>query len=139
MTEERESDKKVSDSPGITAGGDVTFGDVSGQVAIGKNITQTQTLPISDKKELLDSLIEFQKEIAKLGLPADELSIVNGDVTAAIKEAKKEEPDPSKIKSRFEGAIDTIKGVGKVIEKVSESETTKKILKILGIGLSILL
>lgn len=137
MTEERESDKKVIGGPGITAGGDVTFGNVSGQVAIGENITQT--LSISDKKELLDSLIEFQKEIDKLGLPADELSTVNGDVTAAIKEAKKEEPDPSKIKSRFEGAIETIKGVGEVIEKVSESKTTKRILKILGIGLSILL
>lgn len=136
MTEERESDKKVIGGPGITAGGNVTIGDVSGSVAIGKNITQLTT---SDKKELLDSLIEFQKGIDKLGLPADELSTVDGDVTAAIKEAKKEEPDPSKIKSRFEGAIDTIKGVGKVIEKVSESETTKKILKILGIGLSILL
>ncbi|MGB2727757.1 MAG: hypothetical protein WBD09_04690 [Halobacteriota archaeon] len=136
MPEERESDKKVSGGSGITAGGDVTFGDVSGQVAIGENITQLST---SDKKELLDSLIEFQKEIDKLGLPADELSTVNGDVTAAIKEAKKEEPDPSKIKSRFEGAIETIKGVGEVIEKVSESEKTKKILKILGIGLSILL
>ena len=136
MTEERESDKKVIGGPGITAGGNVTFGDVSGRVAIGENITQLST---SDKKELLDSLIEFQKEIAKLGLPADELSTVNGDVTATINEAKKEEPDPSEIKSRFEGAIETIKGVGKVIEKVSESETTKRILKILGMGLSILL
>jgi hypothetical protein len=136
MTEERESDKKVIGGPGITADGNVTIGDVSGSVVIGKNIIQLST---SDKKELMDSLIEFQREIAKLGLPADELSTVNGDVTAAIKEAKKEEPDPSKIKSRFEGAIETIKGVGKVIEKVSESETTKRILKILGIGLSILL
>ena len=136
MTEEWESDKKVIGGPGITAGGNVTIGDVSGSVAIGKNITQLST---SDKKELLNSLIEFQKEIAKLCLPADELSTVNGDVTAAIKEAKKEEPDPSKIRSGFEGAIETIKGVGKVIEKVSESETTKRILKILGIGLSILL
>lgn len=87
MTEERESDKKVIGGPGITAGGNVTFGDVSGRVAIGENITQLST---SDKKELLDSLIEFQKEIAKLGLPADELSTVNGDVTATINEAKKE-------------------------------------------------
>ena len=137
MTEEQELDKKVIGGPGITAGGNVTFGNVSGQVAIGRNITQT--LSTSDKKELLDSLIEFQKEIDKLGLPADELSTVNRNVTAAINEAKREEPDPSKIKSKFEGAIKTIKGVGKVIEKVSESKTTEKILKILGIGLSILL
>jgi len=139
MTEEKESGKKVVGGPGITAGGNVTITGGSGQVAVGSNITQTQTLSTFDKQELLNSLIEFQKEIVKLGLPTDELSIVNGDVTAAIKEAKKEEPDPSKIKSRFEGAIDTIKGVGKAIKKVSESETTKKILKILGIGLPILL
>ncbi len=92
---------------GITAGGDVTFGDVSGQVAIGQNITQTQTLSASDKKELLDCLIQFQKEAIKLGIPEDELSTVNGDLKAAIKEAEKEKPDPSKIKSRFEGALDT--------------------------------
>ena len=35
--------KKIKGGIGITAGGDVTFGDVSGQVAIGKNITQTQS------------------------------------------------------------------------------------------------
>lgn len=139
MTEEKESNKKVIGGPGITAGGNVTISGGSGQVAIGKNIIQTQTLSTFDKQELLNCLIAFQKEIAELDLPGDELSIVKGDVTAAIKEAKKEEPDPSKIKSRFESAIGTIKGVEEAIKKVSELETTKKIMKILGIGLSILL
>ncbi|RZN37039.1 MAG: hypothetical protein EFT35_07075 [Methanophagales archaeon ANME-1-THS] len=105
MTEEKESNKKVIGGPGITAGGNVTISGGSGQVAIGKNIIQTQTLSTFDKQELLNCLIAFQKEIAELDLPGDELSIVKGDVTAAIKEAKKEEPDPSKIKSRFESAI----------------------------------
>lgn len=139
MTEENEPGKKVSGWPGITAGGDVNIKDVTGQVAVGDHIEQVQTLSTLDKQELLNSLIAFQKEIAKLGLPADELSIVNGDVNAAIIEAKKEEPDPSKITSMFESAIGTIKGVGEAIKKVSESQTTKRILKILGIGLSILL
>ncbi len=55
------SKKKVVGGTGITAGGDVSIGDVSCQVAIGENITQTQTLSASDKKELLDCLIRFQK------------------------------------------------------------------------------
>ena len=132
--------KKKAGSAGITAGGDVTIG---GHAAIGENITQNIThtdISTSDKKELFDSLIQFQKEIAKLCLPTDDLSTINGDINAAIKEAKKEEPDLPKIKSRFEGAIETIKDVGEVIEKVSKWEWTKKILKILGkVGLSILL
>lgn len=135
MTEEEETDKKVIGGSGITAGGNVTFGDVSGQVAIGKNITQLST---SGKKELLDSLIEFQKEIAKLGLPADELSIVNGDLTAAIKEAKTQEPDPSKIKSRFERIFSAIKDAGRSIKDISELyEPAKKIVKLVGMSLLI--
>ncbi len=134
------SKKKIIGGTGITSGGDVHISDVSGQVAIGDNITQTQTLSSSDKEELRESLVQFQKEIAKLGLPADDLNSVNGDLTAAVKEAKKEEPDPSKIKSRFEGALDTIKDVGDTIEKVSKWEWTKKIISIIGkVGLSILI
>jgi hypothetical protein len=134
------SKKRIVGGTGITAGGDVHISDVSGQVAVGQNITQTQTLSALDKKELLDCLIQFQKEAAKLGIPEEELSTVNGDLNAAIKEAKKEEPDTSKIKSRFESAIDTVKEVGDTIEKVSKWEWTGKILKILGkLGLSILL
>jgi len=116
------------------------YGDVSGQIALGKGITQTKTLSTSDKKELLDSLVEFQKEIAKLGLPVDDLSIVNCDVNAAIKEAKKEKPDSSKIMTRFEGALGTIKDVGDTFEKVSKWEWTGKIITILGkLGPTILL
>jgi len=40
MLGEKESDKKVIDGTGITAGENVIFGNVSGQVAIGENITQ---------------------------------------------------------------------------------------------------
>ena len=42
--------QKIKGSSGITAGGNVTFGDVSGQVAIGENITQTQNLSSSDRR-----------------------------------------------------------------------------------------
>ena len=134
------SKQNIVGGTGITAGGNVNFGDVSGQVAIGKNITQTQTLSSLDKKELRDSLVQFQKEIAKLNLPADTMAVVNGDVTAAIKESEKEKPDPSKIKSRFEGALDTVKEVGDTIDKVSKWEWTGKVIKLLGkLGLTILL
>ncbi len=134
------SKKKTVGGTGITAGGDVTFGDVSGQFAAGENITQTQTLSALDKKELLDCLIQFQKETVKLGIPEDDMAIVNGDLNAAIKEAKKEEPDTSKIKNRFQNTIDTMKEVGDTIEKASKWEWTGKILKILGkLGLSIVL
>ena len=134
------SKKKITGGTGITAGEDVSFGDISGQVAIGENITQTQKLSDSDKMDLLENLIRFQKGIAKLDLPKDETSIINGDVIAAIKETKKENPDASKIKSRFEGAIENIKQVGNTIETVSKWEWTGKIVKILGkLGFSILL
>ncbi len=129
---------KIANAGGISAG---DISGVSGQVAVGINITQTKTvstLPTSDKKELLDSLNEFRKELPKLGLPPDEQSIVSGKVTETIKEAEKEKPDLSKIKSTYASALETIKGVGGVIEKVAASETTKKILKILGLGLSLL-
>jgi len=132
------SKQNIVGGTGITSGGNVNFGDVNGQVAIGKNITQTQTLSSLDKKELRDSLVQFQKEIAKLNLPTDTIAVVNGDVTAAIKESEKEKPDPSKIKSRFEGALDTVKEVGDTIDKVSKWEWTGKVIKILGkLGLMI--
>lgn len=134
-------DKKiVKGGTGVTAGGDVTFSDVTGQVAVGKNITQAQTLSPLDKKELRDCLVQFQKEINKLGLPANTLNTVNGDITVAITEVEKEKPDPSKIKNRFQGAIDTMKDMGDTIEKVSKWTWTEKVIKILGkLGLSILL
>jgi hypothetical protein len=134
------SKKIITGGTGITAGGDVTIGDVSGQVAIGENIPQTQTLSSSDKKDLLNSLIEFRKEIARLDISDDEKSTINGDINAAIREAEKEKPDPSKIKSRFEGALDTVNEVGDTIEKVSGWEWTKKVISTLGkLGLSILI
>lgn len=113
----------------------------SSQVAIGIKIEQIQTvstLSTSDKKELMESLIEFRKEIPTLGLPPDEQSIIHGKVTETIKEVEKEKSDLPKIKSLYTGTLEAIKGVGGAIEKVAKSETTKKILKILGFGLSIL-
>ena len=52
--------KKVEGDSEISAGGNVIFGDISGQMAIGKNITQTQTILDADKKELYENLIKFK-------------------------------------------------------------------------------
>ena len=60
MTEEQESDKKVSGGPGITTTGNVSISGVRAQVAIGENITQTQ-ISQTDLKDLRDSLLELQK------------------------------------------------------------------------------
>ena len=44
MPEKYESDNKVAGGPGITAGGDVSISDVSGQVAIGEHIHQSNLI-----------------------------------------------------------------------------------------------
>ena len=142
MDEEHETDKKVVGGPGITASGDVTFGDVSGQVAIGEHIEQIQSISIeqTDLEELRKSLLAFQKEIAHLGLSSEDQSIVNGDISAALKEAKKDKPVLSKVKEKFESAINTVKEAGKTIQDLSELyEPANKIAKLIGMSLSLLL
>ena len=142
--ESQEGSHKSDTSTNITIG---NISGVSGQVAIGEKIKQNQikqiqtiTLSASDKKVLLDSMEQFQKEIAILGLPKDELQDINNDVDTAIREVKKDEPNYSKVKKRFEGVIETVKDVGDTIEKVSTWEWTGKIVQILGkLGLAIAL
>jgi regulator of replication initiation timing len=91
-------------------------------------------------KELFDNLQQFQKEIGSMNLPTDEAENVKSNVNLAIKEAQKPQPDPKKIQSKFQGAIDTVKEVGDTIQTVSKWDWTQKILSILGkIGLKILL
>jgi hypothetical protein len=125
---------------GVVSGRDVTFGHVLGQVAIGENITQTQNLSKEDKSDLCESLVQFQKDAAKLNLPPDEAANVNSNINLAVREALKDQPDPVKIQGKLQGAIETIKEVGDTIETVSKWEWTKKILTILGrIGLKIIL
>jgi hypothetical protein len=138
MTEERESEK-VSGGPGITAGGDVSFGDVSGQVAIGEHISQTRSTGSADIAELRKSLLDFQKGLAKLDLSKEDESIVNGDISAAIKESNKEKPKLSMIKERFESAINIIKESGKAMQNISELyEPAKKLAPLMGLGIAIL-
>lgn len=52
--------KKVVGGAGITAGGDVNIGDVSGQVAIGESITQV----ITDETKVRENIIrELEKKL----------------------------------------------------------------------------
>jgi len=139
MTEEQESDKKVSGGSGITTTGDVHISVGSGQLGIGKGFTQTQ-ISQTDLKDLRDTLLELQKGVPELDLTPEDQSIVNGEIRAAIKEAKKDKPVVSKIKERFVSIIGTVKDAGKSIKDISELyEAAKKIAPILGIGLEVLL
>lgn len=57
--------KKITGGIGITAGEDVVFGDISGQVVIGGNITQVQA--IDNKREKLEGyLIEHSKHLVEV-------------------------------------------------------------------------
>jgi len=130
---EEESGKKVIGGPGMTAGGNVSISGGSGQVAIGENITQTQ-ISQTDLKDLLDSLYKFQKGVPELDLSPEDQTIVNGEISAAIKEAKKDKPVLSKIKERFVSVISTVKDAGKSIKDISELyEAAEKIAKLVGL------
>jgi len=137
MTEEHES-KIVSGRSGINVGGNVSIGDVSGQVAIGDNISLTK-IGGADIEELRKSLFDIQKGLTKLDLSEEDKSIINGDISAAIKESKKDKPRLSMIKDRFESTINIIKESGKTIQNISELyEPAKKLAKLVGLGIAIL-
>jgi chaperonin cofactor prefoldin len=138
MTEEHEPDETVVGGAGITAGGDVNIGAVSGQVAIGENITQNQSILPTDLNDLRKSLLEFQKGLTKLSLSTDDQNIVTGDISAAIKEANKDKPELSNIKMRFESIVNTVKEAGKTIKDISDLyEPAKKIANLVGMALLI--
>ncbi len=131
--------KKIVGGAGITAGGDVNISKVSGQFAAGSGIVQTQYIGQTDFEELRKSLLDFQKSVAKLNLSPEYQSVVNGDMSAAIIEAKEDKPALSKIRDRFESAINIIKKAGKTMKDISELyEPATKIARLVGIGLSFL-
>ena len=138
MTENPGSDAKAVGGAGITAGRDVEIGDVSGQVAIGEHITQIQSMSTTEMEDLRKSLRDFQKGLAKLNLPTDDQSIVTGDISAAIKEAGKDDPELLTIKMRFKSIIDTVKEAGRTIGDISELyEPAKEIASLIGTSLLI--
>lgn len=139
MEEDHKSDKKGTGGAGINASGNVTIGNVSGQVAIGKNIIQSQSIVQIDLEELKKNLHTFQKYLSMLALSSEDQRMVNGAISAAIKEVDKEKPILSKIKERFESSVNTIRKAGKTIKDISELyEAAKKIAKLIGISFSFL-
>ncbi|MCD4782095.1 MAG: ATP-binding protein [Candidatus Omnitrophica bacterium] len=139
---DREKDVRpvISGGTGITAGGDVTFGDVSGQFAAGDHIEQIQSIEQTDLEELRKSLLAFQEQVAHLGLSPNYQNVVNGAISAAVIEAEEDKPTLSKIKEGFESALNTIKKAGKTIQETSELyEPAKKIAQLIGVSLSPLL
>lgn len=126
-----------NNSYGITAGGNINIGNVSGQYAIGENIMQTQSVNQNDFRELIESLHAFQNNIDKLELPIDDKNIINGNISTVIKEVNKKNPSISIIQEKFKSTIKTIKEAGKTIENISELyDPAKKIAKLVGISLS---
>ena len=95
--------------------------------------SEPQILKILEK-----TLLDIQKGLSKLDLPSEDQTIANGEIAVAIKEAKKEKPELSKIKTRFERFIDTVKGAKKTIKDISDLyEPVLKIAKLVGLTFSI--
>ena len=102
------------------AGGSVTIGYISNeQFVMGNNNSQSQSIKQNELKEIIDDLLSFQKGIDDLELSSDDRNIVKGDISTAIKEAKKTNPSLSTIKEKFSSAINTINEAGITIEKIN--------------------
>lgn len=130
MAAENEYDKNVI--------GNVSMGDINGQVVFGNKNTQNQTTYISigqnELEELKKSLLDFQNGIFSLSLPKNHQNVVTGEISAAILEAEKEKPEISRIKEKFKSAISTVKDAGKAIQDISELyEPAKKVAKLVGL------
>jgi len=124
---------------GITAAGDLTI-NVNGPLAVGENIAQIQSISINDLEDLRRNLLDFQTGLANLNLPTDDQSIVNGDISAAIKEASKENPEPSTIRTRVESTINALRESGRTVKDVSVLyDPAIKIFKLLGVASALLL
>lgn len=87
MTEEQESDKKVSGGSGITTSGDVHISVGSGQIGIGNGITQTQIVPPTDLKDLRDSTHHAKIIVTSRTLPI----LGDGESIIDVIEEKKQE------------------------------------------------
>jgi hypothetical protein len=120
MSEESDSKNTGNVNYGINASGDVNIGDVGGQLAFGKNISQSQSSSTVDIEKLKKSLLDLREELTKLDLSSENKDIIKGDVSAALKEAGKDNPKLPTIKSRVESIIETLKDAGVTLENVSK-------------------
>lgn len=138
MSEGNDS-KNTKDKSYVTyVDGSIKQGNILGQNIIGNKNTQTmnQSSPTVDIEKLKKSLIAFQEELDKLDLSPEDQGIVKGDVSAALKEAGKEEPNLPNIKKRVENIIETLKDAGKTVKNISEICSSLKIAAgLLGVAL----
>lgn len=133
MTKENDSDKCVFGGNGITAGGNVNFENVGGQIAVGANITQESTSSL-DIEGIRQDLFVFKEAISKSALSPEDKQIVEGDITAAIKESKNSTPKLEKITKRVVAAIETIQETGKKMEEYGLLDIASKIVSTLKIS-----
>lgn len=119
MLERNKLNEKKALSSGVSVIGDLNIGDVTGQLAIGEKITQNQYKCVPNIQELQSNLLIFKKFLDELNLPTEDKEIIKGNISAAIRETKKDEPDISKIKQCFENAIDILKETGETVTSIS--------------------
>lgn len=127
MSEDSDSKNQGNINYGMNAHGDVSIGNVNGQFAVGKDIIQTQYPSTVDFEKLNKSLLDFREEFAKLDLSPENKDIINGDISAALKEATKDEPKLPTIKSRIENVFETLKDAGVAVKNISEICSSLKI------------
>lgn len=130
MSDENDS-KSMKDkgNSGAYIGGNFVQKNISGQNAVGSNITQTyiQSSSTVDIEKLKKSLIDFREELVKMDISSDDKETIKNDVSAALIEAGKEEPKLQKIQSRVENVIETLKETGKTVKTLTEMYGSLKI------------
>jgi hypothetical protein len=120
MSDEPDSENMGNVNYGINTSGNVTIGDVSGQFAMGKNISQVHSSSTIDIEKLKKNLLDFKEELSNLDLSPENQEIIKGDVSAALKEAGKDNPKLPNIKSRIENVIETLKDTGVTVKNIAE-------------------
>lgn len=119
MLEGNKLDEKKALSSGVSVIGDINIGAVTGQLAIGEKIAQSQYRCVPNIQELQSNLLIFKKFLDELNLPTEDKEIINGNISAAIRETKKDKPDILKIKQFFENAIDILKETSETVTSIS--------------------
>ncbi len=127
MSEEPDSKNIGNVNYGINTSGNVTIVDVSGQFAMGKNISQVQSLPTVDIEKLKKSLLDFKEELSNLDLSPENQDFIKGEVSDAFKEAVKDNPKLPNIKSRIENVVEKLKDAGVTVKNLAETYSSLKI------------
>lgn len=108
--------------------------------SIGVQQSMYSSTPSIHWKELLQSLLEFKKEVDNAGLPAEDQIRAKVYLEDAIKESEKDNPNKSRIIDKLREVTEAFREAGKTItEGTTIYENLSKIAKTLGIAISSLL